>query len=45
VHADGSPIGVTPIEVRAAPAALRVVTGPPDEAGLRAWEVVGPVGP
>jgi diacylglycerol kinase (ATP) len=45
VHADGSPIGVTPVELRSAPAALRVITGPPDEAGIRAWEVVGPVGP
>lgn len=45
VHADGSPLGVTPVEVHSAPAALRVVTGPPDESGIRAWEVVGPVGP
>ena len=45
VHTDGSPIGVTPVKVNAAPAALRVVTGPPDESGIRAWEVVGPVGP
>ena len=44
VHADGAPIGVTPIEVHAAPAALRVVTGPPNETGICAWEVVGPVG-
>lgn len=43
VHADGSPIGVTPVEVRAAPAALRVVVGPPEETGICAWEVVGPV--
>jgi YegS/Rv2252/BmrU family lipid kinase len=45
VHADGAPSGVTPVEVRAAPAALRVVVGPPDESGICAWEVVGPVGP
>jgi diacylglycerol kinase (ATP) len=45
VHVDGTPIGVTPIEVHAAPAALRVITGPPDESGIRAWKVVGPVGP
>jgi YegS/Rv2252/BmrU family lipid kinase len=43
VHADGSPIGVTPIEVRVAPAALRVVVGPPDDSGICAWQVVGPV--
>jgi diacylglycerol kinase family enzyme len=45
VHVDGNPIGVTPVEVYAAAAALRVITGPPDESGIRAWEVVGPVGP
>jgi YegS/Rv2252/BmrU family lipid kinase len=45
VHADGNPIGITPVEIHAAPAALRVLTGPPDAAGIRAWEVVGPVGP
>ncbi len=44
VHIDGNPIGVTPVEVHAAPAALRVLTGPPDASGIRAWEVVGPVG-
>jgi len=44
VHVDGSPIGVTPVDVQAAPAALHVVTGPPDASGIRAWEVVGPVG-
>ena len=43
VHADGSPIGGTPVEVHVAPAALRVVVGPPDESGLCAWHVVGPV--
>jgi YegS/Rv2252/BmrU family lipid kinase len=43
VHADGGPLGVTPIEIRVAPAALRVVVGPPNESGIRAWEVVGPV--
>jgi diacylglycerol kinase family enzyme len=45
VHIDGTPIGITPVEVHAAPASLRVITGPPDESGIRAWEVVGPVGP
>jgi len=45
VHVDGEPIGVTPVEVHAAPAALRVITGPPDASGILAWEVVGPVGP
>jgi diacylglycerol kinase (ATP) len=45
VHTDGTPMGVTPVEIRAAPAALRVVVGPPDESGIRAWEVVGPVVP
>jgi diacylglycerol kinase family enzyme len=45
VHIDGNPIGITPVELHAAPAALRVITGPPDESGIRAWEVVGPVGP
>jgi YegS/Rv2252/BmrU family lipid kinase len=38
VHVDGNPIGVTPVEVQAAPAALRVITGPPTESGIRAWE-------
>jgi YegS/Rv2252/BmrU family lipid kinase len=45
VHTDGDPIGVTPVEMEVAPAALRVIVGPPDETGIRAWEVVGPVGP
>ncbi len=45
VHADGTPVGVTPVEFQSAPASLRVITGPPDESGIRAWEVVGPVGP
>jgi hypothetical protein len=45
VHVDGNPIGVTPVELQAAPAALRVITGPPDASGILAWEVVGPVGP
>jgi diacylglycerol kinase (ATP) len=45
VHADGSPIGSTPVEVQIAPEALRVVVGPPEETGICAWEVVGPVGP
>jgi diacylglycerol kinase (ATP) len=45
VHADGDPIGVTPVDVQVAPAALRVIVGPPEETGICAWEVVGPVGP
>jgi YegS/Rv2252/BmrU family lipid kinase len=44
VHIDGNPIGITPVEVRAAPAALRVITGPPDGSGILAWKVLGPVG-
>ena len=43
VHADGDPIGATPVRAEAASAALRVIVGPPDETGIRAWEVVGPV--
>jgi YegS/Rv2252/BmrU family lipid kinase len=43
VHADGDPIGATPVQMEVAPAALRVIVGPPDETGIRAWEVVGPV--
>lgn len=43
VHADGEPVGATPVEFSIAPAALRVITGPPDETGIRAWDVVGPV--
>jgi YegS/Rv2252/BmrU family lipid kinase len=43
VHADGEPIGGTPAEFRIAPAALRVIVGPPEESGICAWEVVGPV--
>jgi YegS/Rv2252/BmrU family lipid kinase len=43
VHADGDPIGGTPVQVAVAPAALRVIVGPPDETGICAWEVVGPV--
>jgi YegS/Rv2252/BmrU family lipid kinase len=43
VHADGDAIGVTPAHFEIAPAALRVIVGPPDETGMRAWEVVGPV--
>jgi diacylglycerol kinase (ATP) len=45
VHADGDPIGVTPVEMQVAPAALRVIVGPPEESGICAWDVVGPVGP
>jgi diacylglycerol kinase family enzyme len=44
VHADGDPLGVTPVEIQVAPAALRVVIGPPEETGICAWQVVGPVG-
>jgi diacylglycerol kinase (ATP) len=43
VHADGDPIGVTPAQFDAAPAALRVIVGPPETTGICAWEVVGPV--
>ena len=43
VHADGDPVGATPVQMEVAPAALRVIVGPPDETGIRAWEVVGPV--
>ena len=43
VHADGDPAGVTPVHFEVAPAALRVIVGPPDETGIRAWDVVGPV--
>jgi YegS/Rv2252/BmrU family lipid kinase len=44
VHADGEPIGVTPAQFAVAPAALRVVVGPPESTGICAWGVVGPVG-
>jgi diacylglycerol kinase family enzyme len=44
VHADGDPVGVTPASFEVVPGALRVIVGPPDETGIRAWEVVGPVG-
>jgi YegS/Rv2252/BmrU family lipid kinase len=44
VHADGEPIGVTPAQFDVAPAALRVIVGPPETTGICAWEVVGPVG-
>ncbi|HEY6353745.1 MAG TPA: diacylglycerol kinase family protein [Burkholderiaceae bacterium] len=43
VHVDGEPIGVTPAQFEVAPAALRVIVGPPDSTGICAWEVVGPV--
>jgi diacylglycerol kinase (ATP) len=43
VHVDGEPAGVTPVEFNMVPGALRVITGPPDASGMRAWEVVGPV--
>ncbi len=36
VHADGTPTGVRPVEVHIAPAALRVIVGPPEESGIRA---------
>jgi YegS/Rv2252/BmrU family lipid kinase len=39
VHADGVPIGITPVEVRAAPAALRVIVGPPEENSICAWQL------
>lgn len=42
-HADGEPIGVTPVDFEVASAALRVIVGPPETAGICAWEVVGPV--
>jgi YegS/Rv2252/BmrU family lipid kinase len=44
VHADGEPIGVTPVQFEVAAAALRVIVGPPEATGICAWEVVGPVG-
>jgi diacylglycerol kinase (ATP) len=43
VHADGDPIGITPAQFEVAPAALHVIVGPPEETGIQAWEVVGPV--
>ena len=43
VHADGESVGVTPALFEVAPAALRVIVGPPEETGICAWEVVGPV--
>lgn len=43
VHADGDPIGVTPVEIHIAAAALKVIVGPPEETGICAWQVVGPV--
>jgi len=43
VHADGTPAGVTPVSIEVAPAALRVIVGPPNETGIRSWDVVGPV--
>ena len=44
VHADGAPVGITPVELQVAEAALKVIVGPPEETGICAWEVVGPVG-
>jgi YegS/Rv2252/BmrU family lipid kinase len=44
VHVDGEPIGVTPAQFEVAPAALRVIVGPPESTGICAWEVVGNVG-
>jgi diacylglycerol kinase (ATP) len=44
VHADGDPVGVTPASFEVVPGALHVIVGPPEETGIRAWEVVGPVG-
>jgi len=43
VHADGEPVGVTPVTFEVAPAALRVVVGPPESSGICAWHVVGDV--
>ncbi|MDP8921516.1 MAG: diacylglycerol kinase family lipid kinase [Chloroflexota bacterium] len=43
VHADGVPVGITPTTFEVAPAALRVVVGPPADAGIRAWELVRPM--
>ena len=43
VHADGDPVGVTPAHFEVAPAVLRVIVGPSEETGIRAWEVVGSV--
>ncbi|MGI9145269.1 MAG: diacylglycerol/lipid kinase family protein, partial [Chloroflexota bacterium] len=39
VHLDGVPVGVTPARFEVAPAALRVVVGPPQATGVRAWDV------
>jgi YegS/Rv2252/BmrU family lipid kinase len=43
VHADGEPVGVTPATFEVAPAALRVIVGPPEASGICAWQVVGEV--
>jgi diacylglycerol kinase (ATP) len=45
VHADGDSAGVTPARFEISPAALRVIVGPPEDTGICAWEVVGPVEP
>lgn len=45
VHADGEPVGITPATFEVAAAALRVIVGPPEETGICAWSVVGPVAP
>jgi len=45
VHADGESVGVTPARLEIAPAALRVIVGPPDDTGICAWDVVGRVEP
>jgi diacylglycerol kinase (ATP) len=42
VHADGVPIGATPTTFEVAPAALRVVVGPPAETGIRPWATTEP---
>ena len=42
VHADGVPIGATPTTFEVAPAALRVVVGPPAETGIRPWAIAEP---
>lgn len=38
VHADGDPVGVTPVRFEVEPAALRVVVGTPEPSAIRPWE-------
>jgi len=40
VHADGDPVGVTPVSINVAAAALNVIVGSPGSAGVCAWDVV-----